>query len=157
MAAVVDVLRRGGINVGQLLALGNVVAHGSVQTQVFKSLYLIVHVKVGIQVFGVRAVVFQVEQCHGILGGVVVVGVGPVLVTQWRAGLRPLIVAAEVAVHGIAAPYRLRGIHPHGCADGVGVGIFRVGIHAFHVDVELQVVVEQTGIQVYGCRVAVEI
>jgi len=94
-------------------------------------------------------VVVQVEQSNGVGCGLVVIGIGPCGVVERVSVHDPLIITAEVGVLTIAAVDRLGGIHCHSGTNGTRIGILGVSVHSLEVEVDVQVVVEETGAQAH--------
>ena len=148
VAAIISGLGCGGINIGPLLTLGQIGTQSQVESQILKTVNLIVDIGITDEVAADGTVVSQVEHGNGVGGCQRVAGIGPCAVVEGRAVAQPLEVTTEVVIQRVGGRNGLGGIHPDCCADGATIGIAVLTPHELTVQVQAQVVVKERGIQV---------
>ena len=139
-------VRRDFVGLGGGSVLGTQVG---MDVQILETMYLIVHLDVAREVVDIGIHLLLTEQRHGVLRSVVVLYILPARVYRRRTGSEPLEVAAHKLIVLAVVAYRTGGVHREGCTDGtacVGIAVFLV--HVLGVDIEYQVVLEETGRQI---------
>ena len=127
------------------------------ELEILEAVNLVRGLDVADNALGGRALVLLVEQGDGVLGGIGVVDVWPLVVAVRRVFLKPLVITAEVLEHLVVGPDGLRRVEPYGRTYGVSVGVLRLGNHALAVDVEREVLLEEVRREIERDRGALEV
>ena len=117
------------------------------QAQILESVYLVVNLHITHVVERVGSVVLLIKTGYGVIGSIGVLQSRIVRIVERLTLVSPCEIAMEVFECGVIREDRLRGIHSHSVADGVGIGIACVRVHELTIDVEFQMVFEERRIQ----------
>ena len=97
-------------------------------------------------------VILFLQKCHRILGSIGILSGRIAIVLQRRTAIGPCKEVAEVSKGTTIVTNRLGRIHTNGLTNGALVGIAVECVHELTIDIKLQMVVEERGVQCHtGC------
>ena len=151
VVAVVTIVVRSVADVGAdvvTFTMSEVTTHSQVETQVLKTVNLVINVGTTNERAGLTAVIMVVEHCHGVVRSVCVLGVGPSGIGV--VYLQPIEVATYASILRIVAVDGLSGVHANCITHGTCVGEARLGPSELTIEIHGQMVVQERWAQVNG-------